>query len=267
MRSAFHRGTAACLLAACLALAGCGSPRPLASGPGVTAISVTLGTDQPLTGPASPGYSEIAAASTAFFNYVNDHGGVYGRSIHLTVHQRRLQPHPDGRRDQPAGALRQRLRHLRGGGDGRAAADTEGVLPFLEGSQVPDLFPASGCPCLADGTDNPYTFGWQPSATIEGKILGSYIKTHFPRARVGVLFQDDASGHAALAGLRDEVRGSWPAKPTPRRNHPQRTDRGDQGREGLGARRLHPPRIHGHRAVDRIQAELSPAPRRVERGQ
>jgi ABC-type branched-subunit amino acid transport system substrate-binding protein len=206
MRSAFHRGTAACLLAACLALAGCGSPRPLASGPGVTAISVTLGTDQPLTGPASPGYSEIAAASTAFFNYVNDHGGVYGRSIHLTVLNDAYNP------TQTVGAINQLVLFdnvfgiFAGVGTAAQPETEKDVLPLLEGSQVPDLFPVSGCPCLADGTDNPYTFGWQPSATIEGKILGSYIMTHFPRARVGVLFQDDASGHAALAGLRDEVR-------------------------------------------------------------
>jgi branched-chain amino acid transport system substrate-binding protein len=206
MRSAFHRGAGACALAAILVVSGCGSPRPLASGPGVTAISVTLGTDQPLTGPASPGYSEIAAASTAFFNYVNDHGGVYGRSIHLTVINDAYNP------TQALGAVNQLVLFdnvfgiFAGVANAAAPQSQKQVLPFLEATQVPNLFPASGCPCLADGTDNPYTFGWQPSATIEGKILGSYIRTHFPRAKVGVLYQNDASGQAALAGLRDEVR-------------------------------------------------------------
>src|SRR5437764_4824801 len=51
--------------------------------PGVTATSITFGTSQPLTGPAAPGYSEIAPASQAFFNYVNAHGGVYGRKVNL----------------------------------------------------------------------------------------------------------------------------------------------------------------------------------------
>src|SRR5947209_18260469 len=55
------------------------------SAPGVTATSITFGTHQPLTGPAAPGYSEIAAASQAFFDYVNAHGGVFGRKINLVI--------------------------------------------------------------------------------------------------------------------------------------------------------------------------------------
>jgi hypothetical protein len=50
----------------------------------VTASSITFGSHQPLTGPAAPGYSEIAPASQAFFDYVNAHGGVFGRKLHLT---------------------------------------------------------------------------------------------------------------------------------------------------------------------------------------
>lgn len=201
MRSAFYRGTAACLLGLCVVLAGCGSPRPLASGPGVTAISITLGTDQPLTGPASPGYNEIADASTAFFNYVNDHGGVYGRSIHLVTINDAYNP------TQAVGAVNQLVLYdnVFGIFGGAGTATQSQVMPFLEANQVPDLFPASGCPCLDDGANNPYTYGWQPNSTIEGKILGSYIRRNFPRARVGVLYQDDAAGRAALAGLGDEV--------------------------------------------------------------
>src|SRR5580698_4775358 len=75
---------AVCVLAAALAVAGCGSSGS-SSVPGVTATSVTFGTHQPLTGPAAPGYSEIAPASQAFFDYVNANGGVFGRKIHLII--------------------------------------------------------------------------------------------------------------------------------------------------------------------------------------
>ncbi len=56
-----------------------------ARSPGVTSTSITFGTHQPLTGPAAPGYSEIAPASQAYFDYVNAHGGVFGRKIHLII--------------------------------------------------------------------------------------------------------------------------------------------------------------------------------------
>src|ERR1700733_13139963 len=51
------------------------------SAPGLTATPTNIGSHQPLTGPAAPGYSEIAPASAAYFAYVNAHGGVYGRKI------------------------------------------------------------------------------------------------------------------------------------------------------------------------------------------
>jgi branched-chain amino acid transport system substrate-binding protein len=52
-----------------------------ASAPGITPTQITIGSHQPLTGPAAPGYSEIAPASAAYFAYVNANGGVYGRKI------------------------------------------------------------------------------------------------------------------------------------------------------------------------------------------
>src|SRR5882757_8404874 len=70
--------------ALCLGVAACGSSSGgSGSTPGVSATSITFGTHQPLTGPAAPGYSEIAPASQAFFKYVNAHGGVFGRKIRL----------------------------------------------------------------------------------------------------------------------------------------------------------------------------------------
>ena len=75
--------------AAALLTAACGSSSPTstantASAPGITATSVTIGSTQPLTGPAAPGYSEIAPAANAYFKYVNAHGGVNGRTINYT---------------------------------------------------------------------------------------------------------------------------------------------------------------------------------------
>src|SRR6266851_206113 len=61
----------------------CGSTStgPTASAPGITATTITIGSTQPLTGPAAPGYSEIAPASNAYFLYLNAHGGIFGRKV------------------------------------------------------------------------------------------------------------------------------------------------------------------------------------------
>jgi len=60
---------------------GSSSAALTASAPGITPTQILIGSHQPLTGPAAPGYDEIAPASAAYFAYVNAHGGVYGRKI------------------------------------------------------------------------------------------------------------------------------------------------------------------------------------------
>jgi len=60
---------------------GSSSSALTASAPGITPTQILIGSHQPLTGPAAPGYDLIAPASAAYFSYVNAHGGVYGRKI------------------------------------------------------------------------------------------------------------------------------------------------------------------------------------------
>src|SRR3954462_14137878 len=50
--------------------------------PGVTATEIRIGNTMPYSGPASS-YSVIGRTETAFFNMVNDQGGVAGRKINF----------------------------------------------------------------------------------------------------------------------------------------------------------------------------------------
>src|SRR3954454_4466417 len=52
--------------------------------PGVTANSISIGGTFPITGIASL-YKTIPAAEKAYYDYVNDHGGVNGRKIDFTI--------------------------------------------------------------------------------------------------------------------------------------------------------------------------------------
>jgi ABC-type branched-subunit amino acid transport system substrate-binding protein len=175
-----------------------------ATAPGVTATSITFGTHQPLTGPAAPGYSEIAPASQAFFNYVNAHGGVFGRQIHLDIKDDSYNP------TNTVNVVHQLVlqSNVFGIFEGLGTPTHTKVVSFLNASKIPDLFVASGCPCWDDGTAQPYTYGFQPNYTIEGKILGQYIKQHFAGQKVGVLYQDDDFGKGGLAGIADQVPAS-----------------------------------------------------------
>ena len=186
-----------------MAVAGCGSSSSSgsSSAPGVTPTSITFGTHQPLTGPAAPGYSEIAPASQAFFDYVNAHGGVFGRKIHLLIKDDAYNP------TTTVNVVHQLVlqNNVFGIFEGLGTPTHTKVVGFLNASKVPDLFVASGCPCWDNGASQPETFGWQPNYTIEGKVLGQYIKQHFASAKIGVLYQDDDFGKGGLAGIQDEV--------------------------------------------------------------
>ena len=172
--------------------------------PGVTATSITFGTHQPLTGPAAPGYSEIAPASQAYFDYVNAHGGVFGRKIHLIIKNDQYDP------TLTVTVVHQLVlqNNVFGIFEGLGTPTHTKVVGFLNASKIPDMFVASGCPCWDNGSSQPYTFGWQPNYTIEGKILGQYIDQHFAGDKVGVLYQDDDFGNGGLAGIEDEVPAS-----------------------------------------------------------
>jgi ABC-type branched-subunit amino acid transport system substrate-binding protein len=189
-----------------VAAVGCGSSSSGggSSAPGVTAHSITFGTHQPLTGPAAPGYSEIAPASQAFFNYVNAHGGVFGRKVHLIIKDDAYNP------TNTVNVVHQLVLQSKVFGifEGLGTPTHTKVVSFLNASKVPDLFVASGCPCWDNGGSQPETFGWQPNYTIEGKILGQYLKQHFAGAKVGVLYQDDDFGKGGLQGIQDELPAS-----------------------------------------------------------
>jgi branched-chain amino acid transport system substrate-binding protein len=191
---------------AAMAVAACGSSSSSgsSSAPGVTKTSITFGTHQPLTGPAAPGYSEIAPASQAFFDYVNAHGGVFGRKLHLIIKDDGYNP------TNTVNVVHQLVLNSNVFGifEGLGTPTHTKVVGFLNASKVPDMFVASGCPCWDKGTAQPYTFGWQPNYTIEGKILGQYIKQKFPGKKVAVLYQDDDFGQGGLAGIEAEVPAS-----------------------------------------------------------
>jgi branched-chain amino acid transport system substrate-binding protein len=175
-----------------------------ASAPGITPTTITIGSHQPLTGPAAPGYSEIAPASNAYFQYVNAHGGVYGRKIVYKYLDDGYDP------TKTASVVRQLV--LQDGVyaifNGLGTPTHLAAVSFLNSEKVPDVFVASGCECWNAPTTYPETFGWQLDYISEGKILGQYIAQHFKGKKVGYFYQDDEFGMDGVKGLNYEIPSS-----------------------------------------------------------
>jgi ABC-type branched-subunit amino acid transport system substrate-binding protein len=171
---------------------------------GVTSNSITIGTTTPLTGPAAPGYSEIAPATNAYFKYVNAHGGVAGRQINYIIENDQYDP------SQTATLVRQLVLqdHIFADVGPLGTPTTLQVKDFLNTEGVPAIYVESGCNCWSSPSTLPYTFGWQPPYTVEGKILGQYITQHFAGKKVGYLYQDDEFGQDGVKGLDQQIAGS-----------------------------------------------------------
>ncbi|HKN96706.1 MAG TPA: ABC transporter substrate-binding protein [Pseudonocardiaceae bacterium] len=207
-RSTRLRAIVAVTAATAISITACGSQTgsssSAASAPGVTANSITLGSTQPLTGVAAPGYSEIAPAAQAYFNYVNANGGINGRKITLKYVD-------DGYNPTQTVTLTRQLVLQDKVFAMLAALGTPThtkVVDFLNSERVPDLFVASGCVCWDEPQQHPYTFGWQPDYTVEGKILGQYINQHFAGKKVAYFFQDDDFGRDGVKGLDKYIPGN-----------------------------------------------------------
>jgi ABC-type branched-subunit amino acid transport system substrate-binding protein len=174
-----------------------------ASTPGVTSNSITIGATVPLTGPAAPGYDEIAPAMNALFSWVNAHGGVDGRKINYIYEDDAYNP------AQTATLTRKLVLQDNIFADvGSLGTPTQSaVQAFLNQQKVPQLFIESGCNCWSN-PKYPLSLGWQPPYTVDGKILGSYIKTNFAGKKIGYLSQDDEFGQDVVKGLDMEIPSS-----------------------------------------------------------
>jgi ABC-type branched-subunit amino acid transport system substrate-binding protein len=184
--------------------AGSSTAALTASAPGITASQILIGSHQPLTGPAAPGYDEIAPASAAYFSYVNAHGGVDGRKIVYKYLNDGYDP------TTTASVVRQLVLqdNVYAMFDGLGTPTHLAAVKFLNSEKVPDVFVASGCECWNEPGPEAETFGWQIDYVREGKILGQYVKQHFAGKKVAFFYQNDEFGQDGVKGLEDELPAS-----------------------------------------------------------
>ncbi len=172
--------------------------------PGVTGTSIHIGGTFPLTGVASA-YKTIPAAESAYFAYVNDHGGVNGRKIDFTVLDDAYNPAqtvPDVQQLVEQDKVFALLGDL-------GTAPGLATWGYANAHKVPQVFLATGdsywgfCAHKScAGSAKPYTIGWQPDYPSEGRLYGKYIAQNMPSAKIGIIFQNDAFGRNYITGLK-----------------------------------------------------------------
>jgi branched-chain amino acid transport system substrate-binding protein len=193
-------GPRSAVLAACLiALAACGGSSGTATDPGVTSSAISLGGTIAKSGPAAA-YGTIAAASNAYFQYINNSGGVNGRKINYNILD-------DGYNPAQTVPLTKQLVEqdqvfAMFGGLGTQSQTS--VRDYLNTKKVPQLFVATGATTfMSDFSAHPYTIGWQPPYQGEARIYAGDVVAKHAGAKIGVLYQNDDYGQDYLKGLTD----------------------------------------------------------------
>ena len=170
----------------------------MADTPGVTATEIKIGNTVPYSGPASS-YSVLGKLESAFFNMVNEQGGVAGHKINYislddnysppkTVEQiRRLVEE-----DKVAFTFAT-----------LGTPTNSAIVHYMNQKKVPQLFVSTGADKWGDYKHTPWTIGWQPSYRTEAQIYTKYILQHKPNAKIAILYQNDDFGKDYPNGVKD----------------------------------------------------------------
>jgi branched-chain amino acid transport system substrate-binding protein len=166
--------------------------------PGATATELKIGHTIAYSGPASS-YGVIGRLETAFFDMVNEQGGVAGRKINFislddgysppkTVEQVRRLVEVD-----QVALLFNTL----------GTPTNSAIHRYVNQKKVPHLFISTGADKWGDYKNFPWTMGYQPSYRTEAQIYTKYILQQRPDAKIAILFQNDDFGKDYPAGVKD----------------------------------------------------------------
>ncbi|WP_116248415.1 ABC transporter substrate-binding protein [Nocardiopsis sp. FIRDI 009] len=164
---------------------------------GVTDDAVVIGTHQPLTGAAAPGFRHVSSGARAVFDYINDNGGVHGRRIEYRVQDDGFDPAHT--QEVTRTLLEDHEIFAMLGGLGTPTH--ESVIDELNEQGVPDLFVSSGALAWDQPEEYPYSYGFQVDYTREAKVQGQFIAENFAGEDVALLYQNDDVGPASHAGI------------------------------------------------------------------
>ena len=168
---------------------------------GVTETEVLLGQSAPLTGPAAEIGRQMKLGANAYFQSVNEQGGVYGRKI-------RMISLDDGYEPEKAAAntrtlIEQNKVFALIGYVGTASSNA--ALPIFTDSKVPFLAPLTGASSLR-APFNPNIFNIRASYEDEARSIVNYLVNAASNKRIAVLYQNDAYGESGLDGVRKALR-------------------------------------------------------------
>ena len=166
---------------------------------GVSSTEIKLGITVPMTGIAAPGYNKVAPAMKAYFEYINENGGVYGRKVNLIIKDDRYIPQEAINKTNEL-ILKDKVFALVGQlGTANHLAVASKVR--IASRNIPSLYLNTGYSGFTDVKKFKTSFMHFPTYAMEAKILATYIKENFAGRKTCLLSQNDDFGADAAKGF------------------------------------------------------------------
>ncbi len=180
-----------------LSMTGIGTSAAKSYGPGVTDTEIKLGTTSPYSGPAS-GFGVYGHAQSAYFQMVNDQGGINGRKINLISLDNAYNP-PKAFEQTRKLVENENVLAIAGF---LGTAPNTAVQKYLNDKKVPSLFLTSGAERFNEPKVYPWIIPLYPTYVTQGAIFGKYVLEKNPGAKIAVINLNDDLGKDFVRGLK-----------------------------------------------------------------
>jgi branched-chain amino acid transport system substrate-binding protein len=173
-------------------------------GPGASDTEIKIGNIMPYSGPASA-YSIIGKTMSAYFRMINDNGGINGRKITFISYDDGYSPPKtveQARRLVESDEVFLIFAPL-------GTATNAAIQKYMNTMRVPQLFVLSGASRWGDPEHFPWTIGLQPNYRAEARVYATYILEQHPKAKIGILYQNDDFGRDYILGLKDVLQDKY----------------------------------------------------------
>ncbi len=171
------------------------APAVADDGPGVSGDSILICSYQPMTGKVSS-YFRMGKGADAWFQHVNENGGVNGRTFEFKMVDDKYEPARTKtavkrfvERDECFAIV-----------SPLGSAPTSAVIDYIVENDVPLIGAGTGAEKNLT-IPSKWVFPLYPSYHTEGQQLVRFAKEVFGASKVAVLYQNDPSGKTHMAGI------------------------------------------------------------------
>jgi branched-chain amino acid transport system substrate-binding protein len=165
---------------------------------GASDSEIKIGHTCPYSGPASA-YGVNGKAIVAFWDMINDKGGINGRKVKLISLDDGYSP------PKTVELIRQLVEQEKVlcTHNTLGTACNTAIHKYMNAKKVPHLYLATGASKWGDPKRFPWTMGFQPDYHTEAVIYAKHILANVKDARIGVLMQNDDYGKDYWDGFKE----------------------------------------------------------------